>query len=184
MNKYDQFVDWLYDHWITTAILLCIIVLMAIPQVRDGFALLWSFVKSVFKKKVNSDTEIILKNEEETITFTELLRSLRHDVVKVHAHTHILGVAAEYGWIRRRYPGSKTVKQALTTLDLIAGKKKYKTSKIYFDIITIELPNGRKKEIFFDISNFYDGTGSKYLDPHAFIGKKIAQLYEEDLHRK
>jgi hypothetical protein len=157
---------------------------MAIPQVRDGVALLWSFIRAVFKKKDNSDTEIILKNEEETITFTELLRSLRHDVVKIHAHTHILGVAAEYEWIRRRYPGSETVQQALTTLDLIAGKKKYKTSQIHFDIITIELPNGRKKEIFFDISNFYDDAESEHLDPHAFIGKKIARLYEKDLDQK
>ena len=181
MNKYDQVVEWLYDHWITTAILLCLIVLTAIPQVRDGAVLLWSLVRTVFRKKVDSSAEIVLKSEEETITFTELLRSLQHDVVKIHAHTHMLGVAAEYEWIRHRYPGSETVKQALTTLDLISGKKRYKASQIYFDIINIELPNGRQKEVFFDISNFFDGAESAHLDPHAFIGKKIAHLYEEDL---
>jgi hypothetical protein len=39
-----------------------------------------------------------LQTAEETVTLTELMRSVQHDVVKVRAHTHQLGVAAEYEW--------------------------------------------------------------------------------------
>jgi len=124
------------------------------------------------------DEPVVLVAEEETVTFAELLRSLQHDVVKVHAHTHMLGVAAEYEWIRRKYPGSKTLRQALTTLDLITGKSKYKDDQIHFDVITIRLPDGREKEIYFDVSSFFGGGVSSILDPHASISRKIAKLYE------
>jgi hypothetical protein len=178
MNKYDQVVEWLCNHWITAIVLLVCVVLISIPQVRDGALLLWSWIKLPFSKKSRSKEDIILEAGEETVTFTELLRSIQHDVVKVHAHTHALGVAAEYEWIRRRYPGSEILEQALTTLDLIAGKKRYKSNQVHFDIIKIRLPNDRQKEIYFDISSFFFGGVSSNLEPDTFIARKIAHLYE------
>lgn len=121
---------------------------------------------------------VVLKVKEETITFTELLRSLQHDIVKVHAYTHVLGIASEYEWIRRRYPGSKTLVQSLTTLDVIEGKGEYKGEQIHFDVIKIGLPDGREKEIYFDISSFFSGGVSSILDPRASIAREIAELYQ------
>lgn len=49
---------------------------------------------------------MVLQASEETVTLTELLRSVGHDVVKIDAHTHQLGVAAEHEWRNRKYPNS------------------------------------------------------------------------------
>jgi hypothetical protein len=178
MNKYDQVIEWLCNHWITAVILLLGIVLISVPQLRDGVVIVWSWISALYRKGKRPDIDIVLKLDEETVTFTELLRSIQYDVIKVHAHTHVLGVAAEYEWIRQRYPKSETVQQALTTLDLITGKKKYKTDQIHFDVIIVKLSDGRKKEIYFDISDFFDGSGSSQFAPKTFIAKKIAHLYE------
>jgi len=153
---------------------------MSLPQVRDGVVLICSWVSTFFKKNSRSQKEepIVLEVKGETVTFTELLRSMQFDLVKVNAHTHVLGVAAEYEWVKRRYPDSEFLEQALTTLELIAGKSKYEGDEIHFDVIKIRLPDGYKKEIYFDISSFFNGESSSTIDPHGFIAKKISGFYK------
>jgi hypothetical protein len=54
------------------------------------------------------------------------------------------GVAAEYEWIRNHYADYKIIGQSLNH----ANKKSY-------DIIKIELANGKRIPLYFDISNFF-----------------------------
>jgi len=134
----------------------------------------------IIRRRQPGKDEITIEADGEVVRFTEMLRSVQHDVVKIHAHTHTLGVAAEYEWLRRRYPKSKRLSQGLTTLDLITGKgrAKYSANQIHFDILEIQLADGRKKEIYFDISSFFGGGALSHLDPEATISRKIAELYK------
>ena len=122
--------------------------------------------------------EVLLKVDGETVTCTELLRSVLHDVVVIHGHDHVLGVTAEYEWLKRNYPDGKRVKQALTSLDLLKGKKNRKDSKIYFDVLTIRFADGREKKVYFDISSFFSGGISSILQPDDLIVRKLGTLYE------
>lgn len=118
------------------------------------------------------------KMDEETATYTEKLTSLALDVVKINAHTHYLGVAAEYAWIDHNYPNSEKIMQSLTTLELVTGNEGYKPGQVHFDVIKIKLPNGREKEIYFDISSFFNGVASSLLNSNKFIAQKISELYK------
>jgi hypothetical protein len=178
MNKYDTVIGWLENHWITTVILIILAVLIAIPQVRDGAVLLWTWAKHIFRKKQQGRpkvTQFCVMGE--TVSCTEILRSLTQDVVKIEAHTHTLGVTAEYQWISKEYPGSKTQKQRLTTLDMLKGNKKYSGKQIHFDVITILTKAGMQKDIYFDISSFFGSAGSSLTNPDGFIAQKIKELY-------
>jgi hypothetical protein len=64
--------------------------------------------------------------------------------IVIHEKTETPGVHAEYQWIRDHYSNYKIVLQSLAT----HGKKP-------FDIITIELADSSKQEIYFDISKFF-----------------------------
>lgn len=179
MSKYDQIVEWLKNHWITALALVLFLVIISLPKVRDGLSLICSWIMRVLRRNVlDPNAPIELNVCDEKVTFTELLRSMHHDVVKVHAVTHMLGVAAEHVWINHRYPKSEFLKQSLTTLDLITGKKKYQTDQVHFDIIRIRLENGREKEVYFDISSFFEGGASSHLNPDEFIARKIADIYK------
>jgi len=117
------------------------------------------------------------KMGEETVTYTEKMTSLAFDVVKVNAHTHFLGVAAEYAWIDHKYPSSEKIMQRVTTLELVTGKGTYQSGQVHFDVIKFRLPDGREKEIYFDISSFFGGVASSLLNPDEFVSQKIAGLY-------
>ena len=54
------------------------------------------------------------------------------------------GIDAEYAWIRRQYPVSRTLGQALTY---------YKNQP--YDIIHIVTADGNKSDVYFDISKFF-----------------------------
>jgi len=54
------------------------------------------------------------------------------------------GTSAEYGWIRKAYPGSKVTSQSLN----------YHNKKPY-DILHIVTADNLPKELYFDISNFF-----------------------------
>jgi hypothetical protein len=114
---------------------------------------------------------------EEAVEFEEKLRSLDADVVKIHAYTHVLGVAAEYAWIKEHYPNAETLGQALSTLDLLDGSGEYGPGQIHFDVISIQLESGREKEVYFDISSFFGGGISSNLDPKAAFSRRLRELY-------
>lgn len=114
---------------------------------------------------------------EEKITFTELVRSLEYDIVKVHAHTHMLGVMAEHRWMHHMYPDCEMKMQALSTLDRIQGVEGVTVKDpLHFDVMTIALPDGRTKKIYFDISSFFGGGGS-LMDPESAVARKMIDLY-------
>ena len=123
-------------------------------------------------------SEFNYKVGEETVTFVEKMRTLSHDVVKVNAFTHPVGVEAEYAWIRTKYPNSKRIMQSLTTLKLMTGRDGSEAERIHFDVIKIELEDGREKEIYFDITSFFDGEASWFVDRQGFFGKRLSALYE------
>ena len=180
MSKYEQIIGWFENHWVTAVILIIIVVIMAIPQVRDGALLLWSWMKRLFQKHQKKLKQVItfhLKGED--ITCTVLLRSLMQDVVCIDAHTHPLGIAAEYQWISQEYPDCKTVRQALTTLESMSGEKKKDDNQIYFDVITIKTKDDLQKDIYFDISSFFKGNCTSMLNSNEFLAKKIKKLYEK-----
>ena len=54
-----------------------------------------------------------------------------------------VGVAAEYAWLRKRYPGYRTNSQSASSSD---GK--------HYDMIEITTPEGIKR-VYFDITDFY-----------------------------
>lgn len=178
-TAYDGIVEALKGHWLTAGIFIVASILIAIPQVRDGAVLLWSWLQRLGRHRKTSveDSPVLLESGGEKVTFTEMLRTVHHDVVKIHAHTHELGIAAEYEWIRRRYPKSKPFMQALSTLQLIQGSKKNISNEIHFDIVKIRLAHGGVKDIYFDISSFFDAAPSSLIDPKAFIAKRISDLY-------
>ncbi len=64
--------------------------------------------------------------------------------VVIQKKTETLGVKAEYRWLEDNYPGYKMIQQSLN----FHNKKPY-------DILKIKTANGKTKEIYFDISNFY-----------------------------
>ena len=115
---------------------------------------------------------------EEIVRYEEKMTSLPFDVVKINAHTHTVGVSAEYAWLDHKYPDSRIITQSLTTLDLIKGKEKYKAGQVHFDIIRFRLPDGREKEIYFDISSFFDGKTSSLINKEEYIAKKLTELYQ------
>ena len=126
--------------------------------------------------KVSKVEPMILQFGEEQVTFTELVRTNDYDIVKVNAHTHKLGVAAEHIWLKRRYPSAKMRTQALTTLKGLAPGAKGESAKVHFDVINIEFEDGREKDVYFDISNFFTCAGA-LLDGKTAVATKLRQLY-------
>jgi hypothetical protein len=64
--------------------------------------------------------------------------------VVIMEETEDKGVAAEYAWLKQRYPGYRMKRQSLATHD---GKP--------FDIITIITASGEETSVYFDISRFF-----------------------------
>ena len=54
------------------------------------------------------------------------------------------GIAAEYAYVGRTYPGWRRTRQALLT----RGDRRY-------DVLTIVSPSGETRDVFFDITNFF-----------------------------
>jgi hypothetical protein len=113
---------------------------------------------------------------EEEVNFIVKMKSLHADVVKVMAHTHQIGVAAEYRWINNEYPDSQRLRQAIMSKDLPDGDGGRK--EVFFDVVTIRLEDGREKDIHFDISEFVaPGMASSMSTPDAFMESKLESLY-------
>lgn len=64
--------------------------------------------------------------------------------IVIEEKTESAGVAAEYEWIRKNYPGSQSGGQALTFKD-----------KTPYDILDIVTASGEKKKIYFNIANYF-----------------------------
>ena len=136
------------------------------------------------KKSSNHSSEagpFAFQVAEEKAEYTVQMRSIHMDVIKIHAHTHMIGVAAEYAWIRENYGDFELDHQTLSTLELLTGKEKeYTSQQIHFDVLTGTLSDGRTKEFYFDISDFYwPGLYSEKFDANSFAARKLSEIYSD-----
>jgi hypothetical protein len=164
-TTYDKLINLLLDNWVIAVLVLISVILIAIPQVRDGIKMLCS----LFKRK----KEFVSEYADEKITFDVKLRSQDFDVVKIHATTHTLGVRAEREWLNNFYPGYENNMQLLDQITTDDGKT------LTFDILPIH-KGDKKKDIYFDITDFYSGahvelTGST----HNYAKQKIRDIYNQ-----
>ena len=164
-TTYDKLINFLLNNWVIAVLVLISVILIAIPQVRDGIKMLFS----LFKHK----KEFVSEYADEKITFDVKLRSQDFDVVKIHATTHTLGVRAEREWLNKFYPGYENNMQLLDHITTDDGKT------LTFDILPI-YKGDKKKDIYFDITDFYSGahvelTGSS----HNYAKRKIRDIYNQ-----
>lgn len=164
--KYNQILNYLLDNWIIAVIVIVAGIIMALPQLRDGLKMLWPFSNK--KKK-----EFVSEYADEKITFEVKLRSQDFDIVKIHATTHSLGVHAEYEWLNKYYPDYEHNMQLLDHKTTNDGRK------ITFDIFPIHKGN-KKKNIYFDITEFYKGAHVPYFGKvDKYAEQKIKEIYDE-----
>lgn len=164
-TRYDKIVNYLLDYWFVAAFVIVAIVIMALPQVKDGLKMVSSFFKAL-KNRFTHDYM------GETITYEIKLKSHDFDVVKIHATTHRLGIHAEYEWLGRNYPGYQKNMQFLEHIITDNGET------ITFDIITIHNET-ELKEIYFDITDFYNGAHVEFTgNIHKYAESKIRDLYK------
>ena len=165
MTKYDQIVNFLLDHWFVAIIVVGSVVLMAVPQIRDGLKMLVSFCKR--------DKEFMVEYADEKITFEDKLKSQDFDVVIIHATTHDLGVDAEREWLNKFYPGYENDFQCLKHIKTKYGKTRT------FDVISIR-KGEIEKDIYFDITDFHDGAHVSFTgDVNEYAEQKITELYNK-----
>jgi hypothetical protein len=161
-TKYDYIVNLLFNNWIIAIVVILAILIMALPQLRDGLKMLWPFSR----KK-----EFVSEYADEKITFEVKLRSQDFDIVKIHATTHSLGVRAEREWLNKEYPGYTNNMQFLRHIRTSDGKE------LTFDILPIQKEN-KKKDIYFDITDFFDGAHVEFTDnTHNYAEQKIKEIY-------
>lgn len=170
MNNYIKIVNWLQDNIIIASILILAAIIMAIPKLRDGVLCLWGWLRP--KKKSSPDDPLELRIKGELVTFDELMRSIKLDIVRVNAHTHLIGVMAEHAWVSKRYPGYKLRSQALHFMkDANIGEKA-------FDIFTFTCADETTKQVYFEITSFFDGKVDSDSSPHDFAKKKLREIYK------
>jgi len=161
-TKYDYIVNLLLNNWIIAIFVIIAILIMALPQLRDGLKILWPFSR----KK-----EFVSEYADEKITFEVKLRSQDFDIVKIHATTHSLGVRAEREWLNKEYSGYTNNMQFLRHIKTNDGKE------LTFDILPIQKEN-KKKDIYFDITDFFDGAHVEFTgNTHNYAEQKIKEIY-------
>lgn len=88
-----------------------------------------------------------------------MLRSQHFDIVKIHAITHALGVHSEREWINKYYPDYSWDMQMLRDITLDGNKH---------------------KEIYFDLSDFFNESGCTSSDINKFAEGKIKEIYNRE----
>ena len=96
------------------------------------------------KKISNRGTESNLVVDSSAVVQTSADGKSFETAIVIQEKSETPGVNAEYKWIRSHYSNYKVVQQSLAT-----------HQKKPFDIITIELADGSKQEIYFDITKFF-----------------------------
>ena len=64
--------------------------------------------------------------------------------IVIKEKTERKGIDAEYKWLRKHFPGYTLIRQSLN----------FENNKNY-DVLSIKTSEGEKKDIYFDISNFF-----------------------------
>ena len=169
-TKYDTIINFFLDNWIIATIVVAAIIIGFIPSLRDGIKQIYDLIKEAFKKEAFKKEEFVIKYKDETITFEIMLRSQHFDIVKIQAITHVLGVHSEREWINKYYPDYSWGMQKLRNITLDGNKS------IPFDIICISKGNNHK-EIYFDLSDFFNESGCTSSDINKFAEGKIKEIY-------
>ncbi|GMO42507.1 MAG: hypothetical protein Pg6C_04020 [Treponemataceae bacterium] len=79
------------------------------------------------------------------VDFCEYEDAPEGDFVKVRCDDHETGVRAEYVWFAAKYPGAVRIRQLFTSMKLNG-------TKVRCDILTLKLPGGGTRNVYFDIS--------------------------------
>ena len=125
----------------------------------------------VVEEGKNNQKEFVIEYADEIITFEEKLISQNFDIIKINATTHVLGVRAEREWLNKKYPGYENNMQILTHIETKQGTRT-------FDILPIRKGN-IKKDIYFDITDFFDGASVPYhKNVSEYAEAKINQIYQ------
>lgn len=165
-TKYDHIVNLLLNHWVIAILVLVAIILISLPQIRDGLMMI---LPSSEKDKKD---DLIIEFADEKIVCEIVFRSYDFDIVKICATTHRLGIQAEKKWIDKFYPNYTHNMQLLNRIQTESGEK-------IFDIIPIS--NGTiNKDIYFDITDFYPGAHvTSFCNVHGYAEKKIKDIYSK-----
>lgn len=165
-TTYDKIVQWALNNPIISIIVIICTILIAIPQVREGVVFI---IRMLWHR--NNQKEFVIEYADEIITFEEKLISQNFDIIKINATTHMLGVRAEREWLNKKYPGYENNMQMLTHIETKQGRRT-------FDILPISKGN-IKKDIYFDITDFFDGTSVPYhKNTGEYAVAKINQIYQ------
>mgnify|MGYP003482515093 FL=1 len=165
-TTYDKIVQWVLNNTIISIIVIICTILIAIPQVREGVVFI---IRMLLHR--NNQKEFVIEYADEIITFEEKLISQNFDIIKINATTHMLGVRAEREWLNKKYPGYENNMQMLTHIETKQGRRT-------FDILPISKGN-IKKDIYFDITDFFDGASVPYhKNTGEYAVAKINQIYQ------
>ena len=167
-TKYDIIVNFFLNNWYFAVAVLVCVMLIAIPQIREGIKMLYDILRSAFKNLKKKDV-FTYKNNGEVVILTRILNSRQLDVIKVDTTSHDLGIQSEYAWLKKFYPKFEHPMQCLGTLDTEQGEK-------VFDMFPI-IKGDVHKKIYFDITIFYHEPIEVLLSEDERTKYKIQKLY-------
>lgn len=162
-TKYNDLTNFFLDNWLFSIVILICVIIAFIPSFRDGVL----HILKIFRKKRK---DFIIQHKDETITFEYKIKSKLFDIVKINAVTHNIGVNAEYLWLKKYYPDYKQKCQSLSRVQIDENQS------LHFDIIWIKNSKGESKQIYFDISGFFNDGGNTSSNLHEFAKNKIKEL--------
>lgn len=169
-TKYDLLVGFFLNNWGLSVVVLICVALMAIPQVRDGFKMVREFLQYAFKRWIKQDIYIYQKDGEKVV-MTRVLRSKELDVVRIDTTSHDLGIQSEYAWLKEFYPKYEHRMQCISTIQTEQGEK-------VFDSFPISNRES-SKEIYFDISSFFEKPLTFIMNENEYISHRIKMLYSK-----
>lgn len=168
-TKYDIIVNFFLNNWYFAVIVFIGVVLIAIPQVRDGIKVLCDWIKGVRKKCSCKYDVYIYKSKGEKVIMTRILKSEQLDVIIVDTISHDLGIQSEHAWLKKYYSKWKYPMQHLSFVKTNQGDK-------MFDVFPISYEK-ENKDIYFDITNFYHEPIECLMDKNEYNKYKIKRLY-------
>lgn len=202
---FDKVFSWLRNRPAFVIIAFVVMGLTVIVNVKKSIIeLLPGKTESTIVVNDNGKKEFTYMGEK--VVFTDLLRTVQIDVVKIQAETQSAGVKAEYAWIKHEYPHFESYAQAhvvyldndkyviISSLnwpleDIIPSKNidngELNIDRVIrlFDILLIR-KNRDRKVIWFDITEFahpyrfVDEVWHKSIEKDEVMSYKIDQLYK------
>jgi hypothetical protein len=170
-TKYDALVRFFLDNVFVAIIVLICVVLMAMPQVRDGLKVLRDWMEDLIVKLRYLSNMFIYKSKGKKVRLTRILKSEQLDVVIVDTISHDLGIQSEYAWLKKHYPNCKYSTQSFKFIKTEQGEKMFDKFSVSFE--------HHSKEIYFDVSRFCYEPLECFLDKNKLISHKIKELYRK-----